>query len=92
MRLRANPRTLLLQSRISPRAQALLVPIQLSKTFFTPSKQAAQVRNTLSDVVQFKATHSQRSPEEVGLSACPKGPPDERTLKLGKSGLPTSAS
>lgn len=89
MRLRANPRTRLLQPRTPPRSQAHVVRIQLSKTFFSPSKQAAQVRSTLSDVVHFDATQSQRSPEEVGLSTFPKGPPDERTLKLGKSGLAT---
>ena len=85
MRLRATPRTLLLDSRIKPRPRAPVLPVQLSKTFFSPSKQAAQLRNTLSDVVQFDATKSQLSPEEVGLSGGSGGPPDERTIKLGKS-------
>jgi len=68
-----------------------LAKVQLNKTFFSPSCRSAQLRNTLSDVAFAGSSPPHQSPEECGADrGTERHAPDERTLKLGRSELPTA--
>ena len=71
----------------STRKQFSIPPSSLPRTFFSPCRNLAQVQGSrdIFPEVWFRGSGSpRRTPEEVGLrSGSP--PPDERTIKLGKS-------
>ena len=88
---KASPTSLFRQSRqvLKPTAHTSLVPIASRPTFFSPSRNLAQVKSdhaTLPEVWFTSSGPPRRNPEECGYKS-DAPPPDGRTLKLGKSTL-----
>ncbi|KAL9108984.1 MAG: hypothetical protein Q9187_008225 [Circinaria calcarea] len=86
---KTSPTSFFRQTRqvLAPRARTSLIPIASHPTFFSPSRHLAQVKSdqaTLPEVWFTSSSPPRRTPEECGHKS-DGTPPDERTLKLGKT-------